>query len=82
MMPKNNCKQKFNLILSPYHILDDIITMWPVCHLADLVHLDDVAGSLNVLILSILVTSVPDEVVDSKIVATRSPPLATAAENW
>ena len=49
--------------------------MWPVSHLDDLVHLD-------VLILSVLVTSVPGEVVNSKTVAPRSPPLAEEAENW
>ena len=56
--------------------------MWSVCHLADLFHLDVVVSSLNLLILSILVTSVPGEVVDSKTVAPRPPPLAEEAEDW
>ena len=34
--------------------------MRPVCHLANLVHLNDVVSSLNVLILAVLVTSGTD----------------------
>ena len=75
-MPEKNTVNQ-NLIECPYHILEDIIIVWPVCHLADLIHLDVVFSSH-----SVLVPSVPGEVVDSKTVAPRPPPLAAEAENW
>ena len=53
-----------------------------VCHRVDLVHLDVVVIPRTVPILSIVVASLPGEVVDSKTLAPCYPPLAAEAEDW